>query len=155
MRSDPGRISPSSPQRDDAEWDPSDDPQGHVEDGNFGCFDFGRNSVLICVAAQRSDIHFFGLFAQFIFVFENSLDDGNVASDDDDKGYAEAEDEAAHDVRFIHHCLGEGIVRTPRREIAFYITISYERLTKSTAECVCSFCVKQSIDGTVRNSQRK
>ena len=39
---------------------------------------------MIGVTSQRSDIHLFGLLAQFVFVMEHGLDDEIVATDDDD-----------------------------------------------------------------------
>ena len=104
-------ISPGSQNTNDRKGDPGRGPQSHVHDCNFGSFDLGRDGVLICVASQRSDVHLFGLFAQFVFVLENGLNDEVVTADYDQEWEDKTTHEGAHDVRFVAHIRRHSIER--------------------------------------------
>ena len=120
QRSDFADVSPGAEHADDGEWSPGHRPQGNIDDGHFGDADLGGNLLLVRVAAQRSHVHFLGLLAQFVFVFENSVDDAVVATDDDRHGHKEIENAQHQYVQLVDGALRDIIIRAP----AQYIYIS-------------------------------
>ena len=110
QRRDLGDVSPSANHADDGERSPCHQPAGDVHDGHLSDADLGRDLLLVGVAAQRGHVHLLGLGAQFLFVFENGVDDEIVATGDDEDGQDVVEDGSRQDVALVVHGLRHVVV---------------------------------------------
>ncbi len=98
QRSDLGSVSPGAQHANNGERSPGQYPKRHVNASDFSDADFCRDSLLLAVAPQRSDVHLFGLLTQFIFVVEDGANDEIVAANDNKDGNHEKKDSSGEDV---------------------------------------------------------
>ena len=121
QRSDLGDITPGSHDADDGERSPRGQPGSHVHDGDLGDADLGRHLLLVGVAAKGSDVHLLSLGAQFLFVFEDGVDDEIVAAGNDHNGEDVVAESGGQDVGLVVHGLGNVIVGATAQTGNYYL----------------------------------